>query len=232
MNPIIDFKRTIVLLLMVPALMCVATLPTAHAVTGAQSPVSITSVETLTSPNAQYFGQFGNSVATDGNIAIVGAGIESANGLTGAGHAYIFNATTGALLLTLTSPNAQSSGFFGNSVALGGNLAVVGAIFETVEGYSFEGRAYVFDATTGSLLQTLISPNVGTGGYFGFSVAISGNVIVVGAPLESAGGESNAGHAYVFDTVTGALLETLSSPNRSISDCLAIQWQRVPEPYL
>jgi FG-GAP repeat protein len=213
MNLLIDFKRPIVPLLILSALMCGAISPMAHAVTSTQSPVSITSVESLTSPNAQYFGQFGNSVATDSNIAIVGAGIESVDGLTGAGHAYIFNATTGALLLTLTSPNVQTSGFFGFSVAVSGNLAVVGAIFETVAGQSFAGRAYVFDTTTGSLVRTLTSLNVQSGGRFGFSVAINGNVIVVGAPQETVGGASDAGHAYVFDATSGALLQTLTSPS-------------------
>jgi FG-GAP repeat len=172
-------------------------------------------ISTLTSPNAQTQGDFGNSVAVSGNIVVVGAALETDNNVgfgEDGGHAYIFNAETGALISTLTSPNAQTFGYFGWSVAVSGDIAVVGAFGEAVSGNDFAGNAYTFNATTGSLIGTLTSPNAQIGGSFGYSVAISGKIVAVGAVGETADGFADAGHAYTFGA-TGKLISTLTSPN-------------------
>lgn len=170
-------------------------------------------VQSLTSPNAQDSGGFGGAVAISGNLAIVGAYNENVGGHDGAGRAYVFEASTGALVDTLSSPNSQALGSFGTSVAISGNLAVVGAVGETVQKDSAAGRAYVFRAKTGRLVQTLTSPNAQDNGWFGTSVDIMGNNSIVSAPLETADGYSQAGHAYLFNPYTGALIESLTSPN-------------------
>jgi len=169
-------------------------------------------VRTLTSPNAQAGGAFGSAVAISGTTVVVGAPEEYVDRNSEAGHAYVFDATTGALLSTLTSPNEQAAGRFGDSVAISGTTAVVGAWEESVSGLFVAGHAYVFKATTGALVSTLTSPNPQTDGQFGFSVTISGAKVVVGAWLENASGLSQAGHAYVFKATTGALISTLTSP--------------------
>src|SRR5438477_297426 len=114
--------------------------------------------------------------------------------------------------ITLTSPNAQSNGQFGSSVAIneGDPLVAVGAPFETANAIPGAGHAYVFDATDGSLVTTLTSPNPQIGGLFGFSVSITGTTVVVGAPRETANALSGAGHAYVFDATDGSLTTTLT----------------------
>jgi FG-GAP repeat len=170
-------------------------------------------ISTLTSPNAQAGGGFGSSVAITRNIVVVGAPFETADGLSQAGHAYIFNATTGSLIETLTSPNVQENGQFGNLVAASGNTVVVSALYETADGYSDAGRAYTFNARSGALTGTLTSANPQTAGFFGSSVAASPTVVVVGASGETVNGTIDAGHAYTFDAKTGALVSTLASPN-------------------
>ncbi len=170
-------------------------------------------ISTLKSPNAQSDGSFGWSVAISHGIVFVGAGGENVSGLSVAGHAYTFNATTRILISTLTSPNDQSGGEFGRSVAISGSLVVVGAPRETVSGLSVAGHAYTFNAATGSLISTLTSPKAQSGGEFGISVAVSGGVAVVGAEFEKASGQAGAGHAYKFNSTTGNLISTLTSPN-------------------
>src|SRR5262245_48006104 len=86
----------------------------------AVAPMSVANTLTLQSPIPQYFGTFGLSTATNGRVAVVGAYIESVPGLTGGGHAYIFNTTNGNVLYALTSPNAEYIGAFGFSVAMSG----------------------------------------------------------------------------------------------------------------
>ena len=163
----------------------------------------------ITSPSTQTDGAFGASVAVDGNTVVVGADGEAAGGFSGAGHAYIYNAETGALVATLTSPNAYPGGLFGRSVAVNGNTIVVGADGETAGGYSQAGNAYFFNVETGALVANLTSPNAQTNGYFGVSVAVDGNTVVVGA----SGEDSHAGNAYIYNAETGALVANLTSPN-------------------
>jgi hypothetical protein len=170
-------------------------------------------ITTLTSPNAQAAGLFGNSVAVSGTTVVVGARGEIANTLVFAGHAYVFDATDGSLITTLTSPNAQAGGNFGASVSISGSTVVAGAPSETANALVFAGHAYVFDASTGSLIASLTSPYAQARGDFGFSVSISCSAVVVGASGETANGQTVAGHAYSFDATTGFLTTTLTSPN-------------------
>jgi len=151
-------------------------------------------------------------VAISGTKVAVGAPEESVAALTQAGHAYVFKSTTGARLLSLSSPNAQVQGEFGVSVALGSTKIVVGAVYETVAGQADAGRVYVFKASTGVQTRTLVSPNAQTGGEFGADVALSTGKIAVGAPDEEVGGFDAAGMAYLFQAGTGTLRASFASP--------------------
>ena len=179
-------------------------------------------VQTLNNPNAYGTSandNFGCSVAIDGNYCIVGAYPEADSGGLYSGKAYIFNVTTGALLQTLNNPNAYStsaSDYFGSSVDISGNYCIVGAYNEADSGGLYSGKAYIFDVTTGSLVQTLNNPNAystSANDSFGSSVAISGNYCIVGSKNEADSGGSNSGKAYIFDVTTGVLLFTLNNPN-------------------
>jgi hypothetical protein len=170
-------------------------------------------ITTLTSPSPQVGGAFGYSVAISGTTVVVGAFDETANALPEAGNAYVFDATDGSLITTLTSPNAEASGEFGWSVSISSTTVVVGAPEETANTQAFAGHAYVFDATDGSLITTLTSPNAQLNGFFGYSVADIGTTVVVGAPDETANALVEAGHAYIFDATDGSLITTLTSPN-------------------
>jgi len=183
--------------------------------------VDVSFHKTLNNPNAYSTSEsdnFGISVAISGNYAIVGAYQEDDTGGLDSGKAYIFNVTIGALLHTLNNPNAYSTGasdYFGYSVAISGNYAIVSAILEDDAGGTTSGKAYIFNVTTGALLYTLNNPNAyGTGSsdFFGSSVAISGNYAIVGGSEDDAGGDGS-GKAYIFDVTTGALLHTLNNPN-------------------
>ena len=194
-------------------------------------------VHTLNNPNA--FGtsvgdSFGSgvdkkSVAISDNYAIVGASREDDAGGTDSGKAYIFNVTTGALLQTLDNPNAfgtSASDSFGGRVAVSGDYAIVasnstGVNAEDDAGGSGSGKAYIFNVTTGALLQTLDNPNAfGTSASdsFGGRVAVSGDYAIVasnstGVNAEDDAGGSGSGKAYIFNVTTGALLQTLDNPN-------------------
>jgi hypothetical protein len=82
---------------------------------------------------------------------------------------------------------------FGTSVSLSGDTAVVGSDMGEAN------RAYVFvrSGTSWSQQAELAADDVEDGDALGYSVAVSGNVVIVGAPKHAAGG-SERGAAYVF----------------------------------
>ena len=186
------------------------------------NPLYLTPSKVLNNPNAygtSVNDYFGSSVAVDGNRVVVGVSAEDDADGTESGKAYIFDATTGSLLHTINNPNAYGTGAgdqFGYSVAISGNYAVVGAWQEDDSSGLQSGKVYIFDVTTGSLLQTLNNPNAydtSANDSFGYSVAISGNYAIVGAWQEDDSSGLQSGKAYIFDVTTGSLLHTLNNPN-------------------
>jgi len=143
---------------------------------------------------------FGTSVAISGNIAVIGALADDDNG-TESGSAYVFDVTTGQQLFKLLPSDGAELDNFGTSVAISGNIAVIGALADGDNGF-LSGSAYVFDVTTGNQLFKLLPSDGAEFDRFGGSVAISGNIAVIGAILDDDNG-TNSGSAYVFDITTG-----------------------------
>jgi FG-GAP repeat len=163
---------------------------------------------------------FGHSVAVSDSIAVVGAFNDDPGGVSDAGTSYVFDTTTGKLAATLNNPDPGTGDAFGWSVAVSGNIAVIGAPLDDPGGATDAGTAYVFDTATGKLVATLNNPEPARKGNdgFGYSVAVSGNIAVIGAPGDDPGGVVDAGTAYVFDTTTGKLTATLNSPHPGTGD--------------
>ena len=177
---------------------------------------------TLNNPNAYGTSQndsFGWAVAISNDYAIVGAYAEDEASGTSSGKAYIFSTSTGALLYTLNNPNAYGTplnDYFGISVAITDNYAIVGAYLEADAGGTTSGKAYVYSTSTGALLYTLNNPNAystSVGDNFGRYIAITDTYIIASANLEDDEGGTSSGKAYIFSTPTGALLYTLNNPN-------------------
>ena len=142
-----------------------------------------------------------SSVAFDGDTVVagsIGAGI--------GGAVYVFRASDGKQLATLTADDAAEGDWFGDSVAIDGGTVVVGASSKDGDGGIWEtgiGHVYVFrkDAWgTYDQVAKLKSSDAGrtshAGADFGCSVAIDGSTIVVGA--YDHGGGFGYGAAYVF----------------------------------
>lgn len=95
---------------------------------------------------------------------------------------------------------------FGISTAIDGGRVAVGAYRADDAGIN-SGSAYLFAASTGVQLLELHPTGAQAGDGFGFSVAMDGDLVAVGAPFAAAGGV-NAGAAYLFDAATGVQLAT------------------------
>ena len=167
---------------------------------------------------------FGLSVSVDGMIAVVGAQFGDM-AAAAAGAAYILlndGAGNWSQSSGLFSDDAESGDQFGASVAISGDTAVVGAYGKDESGAS-SGAAYVFrDDGTGNWKQVdKLTPGDGDAGdYFGFSVGISGDSVIVGAFSDDDCGDGS-GSAYVLqDDGTGEWTEAakLTADDAAASD--------------
>lgn len=139
---------------------------------------------------------FGSALAIEGDTLVVGAPRDDEFG-TLSGAAYVFVKTGGTWVERekLRSTNERIFDGFGSSVAICGDLLVVGA-----QGAGPQGEAYVFERSAGVWTERQQVDSGGGSPYgFGSDVAISGNTFAV-----SATGGNNRGAVYVFDQVDGA----------------------------
>jgi len=166
-------------------------------------------------PNGSASDYFGWSISLSGNYLIVGAPYEGNTGSTnsdyGAVHVYditTFTAYSGTTITvtsatrTILNPQPVSGDRFGMSVALSGTNLVIGT---PLKESGDEGRAYIYNVTTGTLLYTINDPTAYStvaGDRFGWSVAIKDNTVIIGAPGESDSTGNYAGKAYVFNLST------------------------------
>ncbi len=154
----------------------------------------------LTAEDAAAGDNFGNSVSISGNYAIVGAWFDD-HGLSDGGSAYIFvrSDTTWSQQYKLTPSDASADKWFGNSVCISGDYAIVGAFRDDHAG-AYSGSAYIFKRTDTIWLQQAKLTLIGAAAndYFGKSVSITNSFAVVGADGDDDAG-SNAGTAHIFN---------------------------------
>lgn len=174
----------------------------------------------LASGKVSAFGRFGRSVASFETTALVGAYQENNQ----AGAAYLY-ATPGGVLgpqVRLLPTDPSSSSEFGSALALGSNLAAVGAHFKNAPGALRAGAVYVFRNLSGAWLQTskLVPPTPEAEQGFGDAIALTSNTLVVGSPQRDVDGHTNAGNVYVYRSFDfGWLLATvLTAPSNAAGD--------------
>ena len=192
--------------------------------------------------------QFGWSVAVEGDTVVVGAhahDFEDASNTTwtNSGATYVFtkpatdansdgsidwkdwnsldaNGRAGLTVkLTPTVPEAYA--FFGGSVALDGNTLAIGSRLYNAGGYFSAGAAYVFtkSGTTWSQQAKLTASTPLQLAYFGYSLAVDGDTVLVGAyGDDTVLGELGSGSAYVFDKPSGGWADGYETAKLTPSD--------------
>ena len=161
-------------------------------------------------PDGAGFENFGISVALDGDYALIGSRWDNDNGFR-SGSAYLFDTTSGNLLQKFLAPDGASNAWFGYSVVLNGDYALIGSPGDDDNGI-YSGSAYLFDLTSGDLLQKFLTPDGAHGDQLGFSVALDGDYVLIGSPGNNGSG-SKSGSAYLFDLSSGDLLQKFIPPN-------------------
>jgi len=150
---------------------------------------------------------FGHSVAinSSGDTILIGVYNDDVGGVLNIGSAYIFtgNGTNWAQAAKITGNDSASQDFFGHSVAINssGNVAVISAYQDDINGISNVGSAYIFTGGGSNWVQVakITGNDSSANDSFGSSVAINsgGNIILVGAYNEDTF-YSDQGAAYVF----------------------------------
>jgi hypothetical protein len=190
---------------------------------GAQQPTTLR--HSLSAPLTiaeEFQANFGQSVAIDGGFIAIG--VPRADlGDYNAGAVKVFDSATGVLLHVVPNPTAVADDLFGNSLAISGTRLVVGAYGDRT-GAIEAGSVYVYDLSSAAPtvpVVTLNNPDPATADWFGFSVAISGTRVAVGAHQDDPGGVAQAGSAYIYD-LGGATptvpVVTLSNPGPAVDD--------------
>jgi cysteine-rich repeat protein len=154
---------------------------------------------TLANPMPSAGDRFGCSVAVSGNDILVGAVYEGTPYVPyflPPGAAYLFDATTGALRLTLAPPSPLGMSF-GFSVGFVDGNPLVGAVNDSTITF-YAGGAYLFDDATGALLHHLHAPIPEYSSGFGARVgAIAGRPVVAAVFDDLV--KTDAGAIYLFD---------------------------------
>ena len=148
---------------------------------------------------------FGYSVELQGDTAVVGAYNDDIGSNMDQGSVYVFTRDHGAWSFQqkLTAADGESFDRFGDEVALDVETLVAGAYKDDMDdtvAYEDQGSAYVFTRGEGvwTLQQKLTAADSGIFDNLGFSVAVSGNTALVGAPRHAIGESYDQGSVYVF----------------------------------
>jgi len=200
--------------------------------------------------------EFGRAVSISNNYAVVGEQLED-NDAEGkdpkqdAGAAYIYERGTDGKwkqVQKIVASDRSQGANFGWSVGVSGNTIVVGAVYERFDATgrnesTSEGAAYVFERGADGVwkqTQKLLSSDRSGYNYFGTSVGIDGNIIVVGASGHSRdsterqeGYVGDAGAVFVFEKKgnnwrrTYKLLASDREHGGSMGNSVAISGNRV-----
>ena len=139
----------------------------------------------LEASDAATFDFFGFSVAISGETVVVGARSDERAAGRNQGSAYVFVRSGGvwSQQQKLEASDAAAGDVFGSSVAISGETVVVGAVLDDGAAGRDQGSAYVFVRSGGvwSQQQKLEASDAAAVDFFGRSVAISGETVVVGA---------------------------------------------------
>ncbi|NOT00647.1 MAG: hypothetical protein HOP29_08470 [Phycisphaerales bacterium] len=178
----------------------------------------------LTASNAESLDEFGEEVAIDGNIIVVGAPFFNIAGAP-PGSAYIFRFDGNSWLEEQELVAGVSGDRFGTFVAIDADVIAVGAPMAT-HVFGDAGEAYVFrhDGNSWQQEQLLFASDFLPGDHFGSTMAVEMDTVIAVSPERQ-----NGGVAYVFHHNTGAWSQVQTLNAGSIGLGLAL---RLREPWL
>ena len=166
----------------------------------------------LLGPDSGNFDWVGSAVALAGDTAFVGAPNHDAN----KGTVYVFTrsgtAWSEGTALVASDGASGDARQFGGAIKCDGNTLIIGAPGPDYSstGIYAPGEAYAFENSGGVWTEAqILRPDDGADGdQFGYSLAISGAELLIGAPAANIGANSHQGAAYLFDGTSGTWSQT------------------------
>lgn len=157
--------------------------------------------------------EFGVSVGIAGNTVVVGSIYDDDLG-GDAGSAYVFVEDNGVWTqqAKLMAKDAKPNDYFGISVAIAGDRILVGAAEAGTNGVR-TGAVYVYERVNKvwTLAQKLTPSTGAASDYFGYAVALEGNVAIIGAPqTDAVAYDSGAAYVFTYDGTSWTEQEKLA----------------------
>lgn len=178
----------------------------------------------LTAGDGASTDYFGYSVSIHGSRVIVGAPNKKINNITMHGKVYIFsyNGSTWVQQAFPARTDAAAGDYYGYSVSMYGDNAIVGASGKTVGNNINQGRAYIYNYDGSNwLLQTSLTAVDGIANDFYGNVSIYGNFAMVGVHRKTLSGNFEQGKAYIYQLQGGVrwvLLQAITDPSGVAND--------------
>jgi hypothetical protein len=182
---------------------------------------NMTETAELTASDGAAGDRFGLAVAISGDTVAVGAFHHLVGGAR-SGSAYVFvkpapgwllDAPTATQTAELTPSDGATNDRFGAQLGVWGNTVVVGSFLHQVGANQAQGAAYVFSRpglTWKSETETrqVAAADGARSDFFADSVAVSGNLVVAGAPLHMVGRNQSQGAIYLFGPPPSVTIRT------------------------
>jgi len=146
----------------------------------------------------------GGTITIEGDYVMIGS---SGTGMRGT--VFVFDLTTGLQVAKLTSSSVTLFGGFGSSVDWEGDLALIGARNDSINGSS-SGSVFLLDMTTGAEIAKFVPNDGDADDQFGGSLALQETTAIVSSMFDDNANGSSAGSAYVFDIAPTDCNATLS----------------------
>jgi hypothetical protein len=186
-------------------------------------------VAKLTASDGAVSDRFGLSVSVSNDTIVVGSYQDDDNG-TSSGSAYVFQynstANSWTQVAKLTASDGAAGDYFGWSVAVSGDTALVGSYGDDDMG-SNSGSAYVFQynrtANSWAQVAKLTASDGAADDQFGFSVSVSGNSVVVGSyghDDQNMGAESGSAYVFQYSSVANGWVQVakLTASDGDVND--------------
>ena len=152
--------------------------------------------------DGEAFDLFSSALAIDGDTLVVGAWNDTIGANWGQGSVYVFarSGVSWTQQQKLIANDGESFDNFGIAVTLSSDTLVVGAIGDKIGANQSQGSAYVFTRSGGiwTQQQKLVANDGAADDWFGWAIALDGDMLVVGARNDDIGANTDQGSAYVF----------------------------------
>jgi len=143
-------------------------------------------IQKITDPEGANGDYFGLTVSLSDSVAIIGSQYDNQS----KGSACIFrnDGSTWQWTQKITDLNGAAGDYFGKAVSVSGNYAIVSSYADDIGSQQDQGSASLFyyDGNSWIWLEKKSNPNGAAYDYFGHSVSISGNYVIVGTYQSSA----------------------------------------------